>query len=221
MIAATTLQFLQQLKKNNNKDWFDKNRPAYEEAKINFLSFSQQLINAVAQFDTTIAQAHLEAKQCMSRLNRDIRFSKDKTPYKTNLFLMISQGGKKSNYACYYLQLQPGNTFSGGGVYMPPSADLQKFRQEIDYNFAEWKTIIHNKTFKKVFENGVQSAETLIRPPKGFEPTNPAIDFLKMKGFFTTNQFTDLQLQSASIIKRIAKTFETVKPMINFLNRAL
>jgi uncharacterized protein (TIGR02453 family) len=221
MIQAATLKFLKDLKKNNNKEWFDSKRKAYENAKDDFLAFTQQLINCVGKFDKNILKANLDPKKCITRLNRDVRFSKDKSPYKTNFFAMINQGGKKSNLACYYLQLQPGNTFTGGGVYMPMPPDLQKFRQEIDYNFKEWKSIVENKSFKKVFTNGIQSPDTLSRPPKGFDETNPAIEYLKMKGFFTMNQLNDELLQSKTCIKTILQNFETAKPVINFLNKAL
>jgi uncharacterized protein (TIGR02453 family) len=221
MIQAATLKFLKDLKKNNVKEWFDDNRKAYENAKDDFIEFTQQLINGVSKFDNAILQAQLDPKKCITRLNRDVRFSKDKSPYKTNFFAMINQGGKKSNLACYYLQLQPGNSFTGGGVYMPMPPELQKFRQEIDYNFKEWINIVESKSFKKVFTKGIQSPETLSRPPKGFEETNPAIEYLKMKGFFTTNQLTDEILQSKTCIKTILQNFETAKPAIDFLNRAL
>jgi uncharacterized protein (TIGR02453 family) len=221
MIQATTLQFLRELKENNHKEWFDDNRKAYESAKKDFLNFTQELIDGLGKFDQSIAEANLEAKNCILRLNRDVRFSKDKSPYKTNFFAMISRGGRKSNYACYYLQLQPENTFVGGGVYMPMPPELQKFRQEIDYNFEEWQGILKNSSFQKTFPNGVQSPETLSRPPKGFEENNPAIEYLKMKGFYTWKSLSDNEIQAQNAIESILKNLEVVMPMIDFLNRSL
>ncbi len=219
MIQTSTLKFLKDLKKNNTKEWFDDNRKVYENAKNDFLEFTQHLINGVSKFDNNILKANLEPKNCITRLNRDVRFSNDKSPYKINFFAMINQGGKKSNMACYYLQLQPNSSFTGGGVYMPMPPDLQKFRQEIDYNFKEWQNIVENKSFKKVYEKGIQSPDTLSRPPKGFEESNPAIEYLKMKGYFTMNQITDEVIQSKNCIKIILQNFETAKPVIDFLNR--
>ncbi len=221
MIQASTLKFLKDLKKNNAKEWFDNNRKAYENAKNDFLDFTHQLINGVAKFDNNILSANLDPKKCIKRLNRDVRFSNDKSPYKTNFFAMINQGGKKSNMACYYLQLQPNGSFAGGGVYMPIPPDLQKFRQEIDYNFAAWQNIVENKSFKKMFEKGIQSPDTLSRPPKNFDAESSAIEYLKMKGYFTMNQITDEVLQSKTCIKSILQNFETTKPVIDFLNSAL
>jgi uncharacterized protein (TIGR02453 family) len=221
MIQQATLKFLNELKDNNNKKWFDENRKAYELAKNDFLEFTNELIIAISKFDDAIFKANLEPKKCVSRLNRDVRFSNDKSPYKTNFFAMINQGGKKSSLACYYMQLQPENSFIGGGVYMPMAPDLLKFRQEINFNFEEWKTILEDKTFKKVFPKGIQSPETLIRPPKGFDESNPAIGYLKMKGFYTMNQITDEILLSQNGLKTILENLEVAKPVIHFLNNAL
>lgn len=221
MIQTSTLKFLKDLKKNNTKEWFDKNRTVYESAKENFIDFTRYLIEGTGKFDKGVAGANLQAKNCITRLNRDVRFSKDKSPYKTNLFLMINEGGKKSNKACYYLQLQPANTFAGGGVYMPMPPELSKFRQEIDYNFVDWEKIVSAKSFMKIFEKGVQAPETLSRPPKGYDEDNPAIEYIKMKGFFTLQAFTDEEAQTKMFFKQVLKNFETVKPMIDFLNRAL
>jgi len=221
MIQLTTIKFLADLKKNNNKEWFDDNKKNYENAKNDFLAFSQTIIDSVSMFDNNIAKANLDPKKCITRLNRDIRFSADKSPYKTNFFLMLNQGGKNSSNACYYLQLQPDSSFVGGGVYMPMPPDLQKFRQEIDHNFSEWNKIMENKSFKKVFAEGVQAPETLSRPPKGFDANSEAIEYLKMKGYFTTNKITDTEMQSKNITKTVLNSFETAKPLIDFLNNAL
>jgi uncharacterized protein (TIGR02453 family) len=221
MLQAATFKFLKDLKKNNNKEWMDSNRKVYENAKADFLLFTQTLLEGIATFDTSIVEAKIEPKSCISRLNRDIRFSKDKTPYKTNFFALISRGGKKSNFAAYYFQLEPGGSFSGGGVYMPMPPELFKFRQEIDYNLEDWKGIINNKIFKKTFANGVQSPENLVRVPKGFEADSPSSEFLKMKGFYSVKPITDEILQSKTGINTVLQTFETAQPLINFLNVAI
>ena len=222
MINKSTLIFLKQLKANNNKPWFDEHRKEYELAKGNFIDFVNAVIKGIEKFDTNIALANLDAKKCISRINRDVRFSKNKDPYKTNFFALINQGGKKANTAAYYLELEPeNNSFVGGGVYMPMPVDLQKFRQEIDYGFDEWKGIVESKSFKKIFPDGVQSPETLIRTPKGYDEENPAIGYLKMKGFYTFTKITDTDLQSKEVISKVLNCYETTKPMIDFLNRAL
>lgn len=222
MLDRSTFSFLKKLKENNNKQWFDLNRPSYDLAKQNFIDFTHEVIKGIEKFDSNVAEVSLDPKKCISRINRDIRFSKNKTPYKTNFFALISAGGKKSPLAAYYLQVEPGNnSFAGGGVYMPLPPDLYKFRQEIDYGFDEWKSIVGSKQFNKIFPAGVQSPEMLKRIPKGYEESNPANEYLKMKGYYTFNGYTDSELQSQSGLTKILKDYKTTKPLIDFLNRAL
>ncbi|NIJ54729.1 DUF2461 domain-containing protein [Dyadobacter arcticus] len=220
MIQAATLKFLEDLKKNNVKEWFDDNRKAYELARANFLDFSQKLIDGISAFDQDIAVANLVAKNCMSRINRDIRFSKDKSPYKTNFFLIVNAGGKKGNHAGYYFQLEPGASFVGGGAYMPMPEDLQKFRQEIEYNFTEWQKLVSAGPFLKTYANGIQSPETLSRAPKGFEENSPAIEYLKMKGYYAVTNLSDQALVSEKSLADITSSLETVQPLVAFLNHA-
>jgi uncharacterized protein (TIGR02453 family) len=222
MLDRSTFSFLKKLKENNNKQWFDLSRPAYDLAKQDFVEFTHEVIKGIEKFDSTIVEASLDARKCISRINRDIRFSKNKTPYKTNFFALICAGGKKSPMAAYYLQIEPGNnSFAGGGVYMPMPPDLYKFRQEIDYGFDEWKSIVQSKQFKQVFPSGIQSPEILKRIPKGYDESNPAIEYLKMKGYYTFNGYSDSELQDKSGLTSILKDYRTTKPLIDFLNRAL
>ncbi len=219
MIQKSTLKFLKDLKLNNNKSWFDNNRKSYESAKEDYAALIGNIISGIAAFDETVS--HLTVKDCVFRINKDIRFSKDKTPYKTNFGGSISKGGKKINAAGYYLHLEPGKSFAGGGFYMPMPPELAKIRQEIDYNFKEWNTLLANKAFKKNFPNGIDGIDTLVRPPKGYDENNPAIEFLKMKGFIVTRPFTDQEVMSPAFLKDTLKTFEAMKPLIQFLNHAI
>jgi uncharacterized protein (TIGR02453 family) len=219
MLQPPVFKFLKALKKNNNKAWFDENRKLYEEAKKDFYGFADSIIKNIGLFDNTVA--HLTAKDCAFRINRDIRFSKDKSPYKTNMGAFISKGGKKINYAGYYLHIEPGQCFAAGGFYMPDAPQLAKIRQEIDYSFNAWKGIVEAKPFKKKFTKGVEGIETLSRPPKGYDESNPAIDYLKMKSFIVSRPFTDAELQSKTAVKEIIKTYSSMQPLIDFLNSAV
>ncbi len=219
MIQTATIQFLKNLQKNNNKQWFDQNRKLYESAKSDMLQLVTAIIPAISEFDKPIG--NLAAKDCTFRINRDIRFSKDKSPYKNNMAAYFSQAGKKANEAGYYFHLQPGKSYVAGGFYSPMPQELAKIRQEIDYSFDEWKKIINNKNFKKHFPGGVDGIEFLARPPKGYDENNPAINYLKMKHFIVSKPFSDAALQSKTLVKDIAKVFETMKPMIDFLNRSI
>lgn len=219
MLHAATIKFLKDLKKNNNKPWFDKHRSVYLDAKDDIGQMVQQVIDGLGKIDADIAP--LQLKDCVYRIFRDVRFSKNKTPYKTNLGASFNKGGKKSPTAGYYFHCEPGNNLVGGGLWMPMPPELNKVRQEIDYNFAEWEKIISNRSFKKKFPEGLETEEILSRPPKGYDDANPAIEYLKLKSFVVTRTLTDAEMQSKSAVKQILKTFESMKEFILFLNRAL
>jgi uncharacterized protein (TIGR02453 family) len=221
MIDKATIIFLKELKAHNSKEWFHANKEKYQLAKNNFLEVTEWLIAQIGAFDDAVRQSGLEAKQCIMRINRDIRFSKDKSPYKTNFFAYINRGGKKSPFAGYYLSIGANESFLGGGNYMPDKNILDKIRQEIDYNFEEFSDIIHNESFVSSYPKGLQSHEQLSRPPKGYEKENPAIEFLKYKGFYTQQFLSDLDLSYKRIEEKIVGQFKAVKPLVAFLNRAI
>src|SRR6185436_17723592 len=149
MIQPTTLNFLKALKKNNNKEWFDKNKDKYLAAKENVEGFVDELIKSISTFDKGLMG--LRAKDCVFRIYRDVRFAKDKRPYKTNLGASISAGGKKAEVAGYYIHIEPGKSLIAGGRWMPSSDHLKKIRQEIDYNGKKIKKILNDENFKKEF----------------------------------------------------------------------
>src|SRR5947209_10613644 len=167
MLEPQTLKFLSQLKRNNNKEWFDKHRLQYEAAKTDFSNFIQLVIDAFQKIDPSITG--LTSKDCMFRINRDVRFSKDKSPYKTNFGAIIKPGGRKSVYAGYYFHCAPGNSFMGGGLWLPEAAELKKVRQEIDYNWNEFNKIIKEKNFRKIYSDIFENEEIkLSSVPKGY-----------------------------------------------------
>ena len=221
MIHPSTLKFLKELKKNNNKPWFEANRKWYEEAKKDFENFIQAVIDQHGKKDKTIAS--LKAKQCMFRINRDVRFSKDKSPYKTNFGASINKGGRKAfNSAGYYFHLEPGQCFAGGGVYQPMPEELKKIRQEIDYNFPQFTKIIKSKKFKSVYGDLDKSAEFLLsRAPKGYVPDNPAVEYLKLKSYIAMVHIPDAELSSKDLVKKVAVSFGALQPLIEFINHTL
>jgi uncharacterized protein (TIGR02453 family) len=220
MLEPQTLRFLNQLKKNNNKPWFDAHRVQYDAARVNFSNFIQLLIDGVQQSDTTITG--LTAKDCLFRINRDIRFSKDKTPYKNNFGASIKRDGRKSRFAGYYFHCSPGGSFIGGGLWMPESADLKKVRQEIDYNWDEFSSIIREKKFKKVYGDLYKGGDvSLTNLPKGYEKDNPAIDYLKLKSFIAETKLSDDELTKSTLHKKTVAAFEALQPLLNFINRSL
>ena len=218
MINTETLKFLKALEKNNSKEWFDQNRKAYEQAKSNYLDFVVEILGRMKKIDTSLAD--LEPKQCVFRINRDVRFSKNKAPYKTNMGASFSKGGKKVQCAGYYFHLEPGASFIGGGFWMPMAPELNKIRQEIDYSFEEFNTIINKKKFKTSF-GSLSESEKLTRPPKGYEAENPAIELLKLKSFIVMSEVKDAELTGKELANKVVDHFETMKPLVDFLNRAI
>ena len=221
MLQTATIKFLKELKKNNNKPWFDLHRKEYEAAKADFASFIQQVIDQHGKKDATIK--NIVAKDCMFRINRDVRFAKDKSPYKTNFGASINKGGRKAfNSAGYYFHLEPGGSFTGGGIYMPMPDDLKKVRQEKDYNFKEFKKILSSSAFKSVYGDLDRSAEyTLSRVPKGYEADNPAAEYLKLKSFIGMVQVKDTDLASKDLLKKTTTAFSALQPLIEFVNTSL
>ena len=220
MLQTSTLKFLKDLKKNNTKEWFDANRKVYEAAKQDFEMLVQAVIAQHGKKDEEILS--LKPRDCMFRINRDIRFSKDKSPYKTNFGAFINRGGKKSIYAGYYFHCEPGENFIGGGLWMPMPDALKKVRQEIDYCFDEFSKIVNNKKFKTIYGE-VHRGEDMIlsRPPKGYGDDNPAIEFIKLKSFIAMQKLDDKDMTDKNLAKKITEAFEALQPMIKFLNRAL
>ncbi len=218
MLQSSTIQFLKSLKKNNNREWFEKNRKQYELAKTDYLNFVTNVLNEIQLFDQSLAE--LEPKKCVFRLNRDVRFSKNKDPYKTNFGASFSKGAKKIQTAGYYFHLEPGENFVGGGLWMPMAPDLNKVRQEIDYCFKEFASILKKPAFKTTYGD-MDNSMKLVRPPKGFEIDNPALEYLKLKSFVVTRVVKDVELTDKHLIKNVVKDFKTIAPLVHFLNRAI
>lgn len=220
MLQPSTLKFLKDLKKNNNKPWFDAHRPVYEAAKKDFEQFIQLVINKHGRKDEQIKE--LKAKDCMFRINRDIRFSKDKSPYKTNFGASITRGGKKSPFAGYYFHCEPGEAFVGGGLWMPMPPDLKKVRQEVDYCYDEFKKLIGSKKFKSVYGDLYRGEDTsLSKVPQGFEKDNPAAGYLKLKSFIAMKTLSEKELSSKDLAKTTLEAFETLQPLLAFINRSV
>ncbi|MBK9336437.1 MAG: DUF2461 domain-containing protein [Lewinellaceae bacterium] len=218
-ISPPTFQFLGDLKANNNRDWFTTNKPRYEAAHKEFLLFTDALIAEIAQFDPGIA--HYTAKDCVFRIYRDVRFSKDKMPYKTHFGAHVTAAPKKSEIhtrAGYYLHLEPGATMLAGGAYLPEATWLKAIRQEIAYCTEEFLGILNNPDFKKYF--GDMAGEKLIKTPRDYPAEHPAIELLKHKSFLATHYCTDEQVLSEGFLRHCAEVFRAMQPFDQFLNRS-
>lgn len=217
MIQKSTLGFLKKLSANNNKEWMDVHKKEYQEARDNFLELVEQVIAGLDAIG--VDTSALQAKNCVFRINRDIRFSANKDPYKTNFGAAFAEGGKKMGKAGYYVHLEPGASFIGGGMWMPDTLSLKKIRQEIDYNFKDFKRIVEGKKFMDTYGN--IDGERLSRPPRGYEEDNPAVDYLKLKSFTAGIRIQDKEWSDPKVIERVLADFKALKPFIDFLNQAL
>ncbi|WP_207497053.1 DUF2461 domain-containing protein [Aridibaculum aurantiacum] len=221
MLSPSTLQYLVDLKANNNKPWFDENRSRLDAARNDFEQMVSEILKQLADADPDMAP--LEPKKCIFRQYRDVRFSNDKTPYKHHMGASFDRGGKSSGFAGYYFHCEPGNnSMVGGGLWMPPADVLKKVRQEIDYCYDELKAITGSKEFKKTYGDLDASPEyKLTREPKGYEKDNSAIEYLKLKSFVAIKPLTDNDLTSKGITSKIVKDFIVLMPLVKFINRAI
>ena len=217
MDKAYILSFLSDLKENNNREWFESNKSRYKNAYDHFLELVREVIGVIGQFDEQIA--HLEPKKCAYRIYRDIRFSKDKTPYKTHFGAEMAPGGRRSGLAGYYIHLQPGESIIAGGIWHPVAENLIKIRQEIDYNGSVLKEIIGSKRFIQIY--GEVRGDKLKKAPKGYTPDHPDIELLKFKDFLAYTSISDSVVKSKKYVETVTDYLKVLKPFNDFLNEAV
>lgn len=211
------LEFLSELSKNNSKEWFDKNRIRYQELRESFIDQTAEMINEISIFDGSVRFEN--PRKSIFRINRDIRFSKNKSPYKTNFGAFIVPEGKKSGNAGYYFHLEPDNCFVAGGIYRPQASELKKIRWAIFENAEEYIKIIENKEFKNTF--GEIVGDKLKNPPRGFDKNFEHIDLLKYKDFTMIKHLKKKELASKNFISEMGRYFSKMFEYNQFLNKAI
>lgn len=218
METATILDYLKLLSENNNRDWFQSNKELYSNARRGFEEVVSTLIKGVYSFDQNIG--FLEPKDCMFRINRDVRFSADKAPYKTNFGTFIARGGKNGGRAGYYLHLEPGECFVSGGIYMPDATTLKSIRSEIHYDPEGFLEVIKNAQFIKTF--GELSAEDKLKKgPKDFPIDFEHIDLLKYRSYFVIRMYPDKEVTAEGFLEKAIQNFEIIQPLVTYLNNAI
>lgn len=216
-INQETLNFLSTLEINNNTEWFNENKPLYLEAKANFENVVNEIIAEVAEFDSSVER--LEAKNCIFRIYKDTRFSKDKTPYKTNIGAsLVEKGPKTLNHAGYYIHLENGKSFLAGGVYMTEPKNLKAIREAISSDGETFLKILNKKSFKDVLE--LQGTK-LVKVPQGFDKENPMGDYLKFKQFTVFHPLSDADVLDKNFVKNTVKVLKEIYPFNRFLNEAI
>lgn len=216
-MLAHTLSFLSRLKENNNREWFNQNRKWYDEARSSFVAFVELLIPAIKEFDHTLGL--LEAKDCMFRIHRDIRFTHDKTPYKTNFGAFIARGGRKSRFAGYYFHVEPKASMASGGIYMADTATMRRIRMDIDTYPEKFLAIVESNAFRKVFPT--LERESLKRVPQGFSSQSPVAKYLMLKHISPIHPLDDMAMGSSNLIERVSDVFKTLYPLVAFINTAI
>ena len=213
------LKFLKDIAKNNNREWFEKNKPRYIEVKNAFDDFLEDFHQELLKFDDSLGG--LNPRKLAFRIYRDVRFSKDKRPYKVNMGAGFSPAGKMMQEPGYYIHIEAGDkSFIAGGLYQPDPANLAKVRQEIDYNSKEFLKILNQSKFKKTF-NGLDDFDKVKTAPKGYAKDHPQIELLKNKSFIVSHYFTDAQVKDKKFIKNVAEACKTLKPLNDFLKEAI
>lgn len=215
MIKKSTFQFLKDLKANNKREWFLEHKDEYQAAKENMVEFIQELIYGIARFDESVLE--LNPKKCLFRINKDMRFSKDKTPYKINFGAVLLKGGRKIMHerAGYYLHIEPGNSFLAGGAYLPPSPWLNRIRENIVDDPKTLKKILKSSSFKKYYE--LEGAQ-LKTAPRGYEKDHPEIKLLRYKSFLAIHRMPDKIVLDPDFIKHATSAFKALKPFDDYLN---
>ena len=219
MNLQSILKFLKDLARHNDRAWFEKNKSRYLEAKTSFDSVVEAVLEQLQKFDAGLANLH--AKKLPFRIYRDVRFSKDKRPYKTNMGAGFSPNGRLIQEPGYYLHIEPGNkSFIAGGIYMPDADNLAKIRQEIDYNPDSLKKILSAKKFKDLF-GGFDDFDKLKTAPKGYPKDHPNIDWIKLKSFIVTMQLTDRQVIDKKFLGQVTSACKNIKPLNDYIKDAL
>ena len=213
-LKNSTLLFLKDLHKNNNREWFNENKDRYLSANANVVDFVETLIEEIGEFDEAILRT--DAKKALFRIYRDVRFSKDKSPYKTNFGAGLGMG-KGNRISGYYLHIEPGKSFLAGGVYQPDTTVLKEIRKEISINSNEFLSILEQDEFRNNFR-GLSVEQKLQRVPAGFEKDDPMAEFLKLKNFIVVHPVSNEALMKEDAAKNFAQIFKSIKPLNDFLS---
>lgn len=213
------IEYLRRLKRNNNRPWFEKHKDEYEaDVKFPMQCFIASLH---PYFESFAPEFDVNPKRSLFRIYRDIRFSKDKTPYKTHVAAHFVLRGKPKGIegSGYYLQIEPGEIFIGGGIYIPDGDQMKKIRRAISDRQKEFLNIVRNRDFTKRF--GAVDGEKLRRVPQGFDQDHPLGEWLKLKQFFVGVEWKEEKCLRALFVKEVAQVFETASPLVGFLNDAM
>lgn len=218
MITKQLFDFLSALKENNTREWFHANKKEYESARKQADALITNIIPEIVKLDPAVGSPVL--KECGFRINRDIRFANDKSPYKTNMGYFIAKGGRKSIFPGYYLHFEPGSCMIAGGVYMPQPDVLKKIRSEVYFNATEFNKILNEPAFKKNFGE-LDDFDKLKKAPAGFPPDFEYVDLLKYRSYTVVHSVTDETVMDGNFSQYALEIFKTMLPLHQFLVKAI
>lgn len=211
MVSKATLEFLTKLRNNNNREWFADNKTEFQQLEKEFKSFTMEIVTDLSKTDSI-------DKIQMFRIYRDVRFSKDKSPYKTNFGVALGRT-KPMLRGGYYLHIEPGGSFVGGGFWEPNAEDLNRIRKEFEMDDSEIRAIISDENFVKTF--GKLEGEELKTAPKGFDKEHPAIDLIRKKQYLVSRKFTDKEVTDKNFKTEVVNTFLAMRPFFDYMSEVL
>jgi len=218
MDYSKLIKFLSELSKNNNKEWFDAHRTEYKTLRSDFENVVRDLILGIGEFDSKIKLT--DPKKALFRINRDIRFSKDKSPYKTQFSAGISNLNKNTGFPEYYFHIdKDGIMVCGGGMWAPNPEQLKSIRDHIVQQPEALEDIVYDKKFADYF--GDIGGESLVRVPRGYEETNPLVKYIKLKGFTIGKDFNLNKGKVKDPIKQALEVFKNMYPFMEWLREAV
>jgi uncharacterized protein (TIGR02453 family) len=221
MIDATTFAFLRGITEHNTKEWFEDNRDAYTDVLANLTDVSQALITEFGKVHPGFAAANPTPRAALSRIHRDMRFAKPGKPrYKSDFFLTFKAPADSPAVAGFYLHVEPDNVYSGGGAFTPQRPELTRIRKRLAGSYDTWLAVVESKPMTTMFPDGLTSPENLKIAPQGYDPEDPAIEYLRMKGYCANNPMTMARAQQPESVGDVVETFSTVRPLVDYLNEA-
>ena len=215
LIENKSLGFLKKLSKNNNREWFNKNKDTYLEARENMIAFADALLLKMNTHDKI---ENLSGKESLFRIYKDVRYSKDKTPYNTHWSGFFKRATKKLRGG-YYFNIKPGHSMLAGGFWGPDPQDLKRIRKDIDINFTDWNKLLAQKPFLNTF--GKMTGDQVGSAPRGYAKDHPAIDLLRYKQYIFRHQFTDEEVLSAGFVNKANDVFKKLRPFLNYMSDVL
>ena len=214
----SVIAFLRSLARNNNRDWFKDNKKSYQESLEIFRAFAAELLTGMEKFDPSLGG--LASKDTIFRIYKDVRFSKDKSPYKTHFGCWMTKGGRKSTDAGYYFHLEPDNSFMAAGVWMPPKEQLSLIRQEIVFNPDAYLKVINDPVINKGYERGGRE-DMLKKGPMGFPKDFEHLEEIKYKHYIYSKNYKNEEILTKNFPEKVVQDYQGLFPLVQYLNLAM